>query len=144
MDLDAVTFPALVVADDGWVQQLENKEELSTWTHSAVSKYSKQHLVLYDSRDRAWQIDSVAPLSRRNKFTQLVAEFCNSKIPVRITVRPIAEIPLRAVRNVLVAAIDADDDILTQFTEAAELKAAVSSAQSFESLIGVLKDKRAI
>ena len=40
MDLDAVTFPALIVADDGWVQQLKNKEELSSWTRSAVSKYS--------------------------------------------------------------------------------------------------------
>jgi hypothetical protein len=144
MDLEAVTFPALVVADDGWVQQLENREELSTWTHSALRKYSKRHLVLYDSRDRAWQIASIAPLSRGNRVTQLIAGFYNLKIPVRITVRPIAETPLLAARNALMAAIDADDDILTQFTEAAELKTAIRAAQSFESLIGVLKDKRAI
>jgi hypothetical protein len=144
MDIDAVTFPALVVADDGWVQQLENKEELSTWTHSALSKYSRRHLVLYDSRDRAWQITSIVPLNRGNKVTQLIAGFCNSKIPVRIMVRPIAETPLLAARNALVAAIDADNDILTQFTEAAELKTAVGTAESFESLIGVLKGKRAI
>jgi len=42
------------------------------------------------------------------------------------------------------AAIGADDDSLIQFTEAAELKNAVWTAQSFEALIGVLKDKRAI
>jgi hypothetical protein len=144
MDLDAVTFPALVVADDGWVQQLENKEELSTWTQSALSKYSKRHLVLYDSRDRAWEIASIAPLKRGNKVTKLIAGFGNSKIPVRITVWPTAETPLLAARSALVVAIDADDDILTHFTEAAELKTAIGRAWSFESLIGVLKDKRAI
>lgn len=32
MDLQAVAFPALVVADDGWVQYLSEGEELSVWT----------------------------------------------------------------------------------------------------------------
>jgi hypothetical protein len=144
MELDGVTFPALVVADDGWVQQFGSKEELSTWTHPALSKYSKRRVVLYDCRDRAWQIDSVAPLSRGSRVANLIAGFCNRKVPVRITVQPIVEAPLQAVQKALVAAIDIDDDILTQFTEAAELKNAVGTAQSFEALIGVLRDKRAI
>jgi len=32
MDLQAVAFPALVAADDGWVQYLSEVEELSVWT----------------------------------------------------------------------------------------------------------------
>jgi hypothetical protein len=144
MDLDAVTFPALVVADDGWVQQLGSKEALSTLTHAALRKYSKRRVMLYDSRDRAWQIDSFTPLSRGNKVTKLVAAFGNPKVPVRIAVRPITEAPLEATRAALMAAIDADDDILTQFTEAAELKNAIGRAQSFEALVGILKTKRAI
>lgn len=56
MDLEAVAFPALVVADDGWVEQLGSKEELSTMTHTTLKKYSKRRVVLYDSRDHAWQI----------------------------------------------------------------------------------------
>ena len=32
MDLQAVAFPALVAADDGWVQYLSEAEELSVWT----------------------------------------------------------------------------------------------------------------
>jgi hypothetical protein len=48
------------------------------------------------------------------------------------------------VRKALIAAIDADDDILTQFTAAGDLKDAVQKAQSFESLLGVLQEKRAI
>jgi hypothetical protein len=144
MDLDAVTFPALVVAEDGWVQQLETKQELSAWTHSAISKYNKQRVMLYDCEDRAWQIDSIAPLTPGSKITRLAASVCNWKVPVQIAVQQIAEAPLQATRNALLAAIDADDDVLTQFTEAVDLKNAVGRAHSFESLIGVLRDKRAI
>jgi hypothetical protein len=144
MDLDNVTFPALVVAEDGWVQHLGSKEDLSVWRYSAISKYRKRRVMLYDCQDCAWQIDSIAPRSPGNKVTELVAGFCNWKVPVRITVRPIAEAPFQAARNALVIAIDADDDVLTQFTEAADLKNAVERAQSYESLIGALKDKRAI
>lgn len=144
MDLGAVTFPALVVADDGWVDQLGSKEEISTMTHAAFKKYSKRRVVLYDSRDHAWEIDSFTPLQREGMIAKLVAAFSNPKVPVRVDVRPITEAPLQATRAALAAAIDADDDILTQFTGAAELKNAIGQAQSFEDLLGILKTKRAI
>jgi hypothetical protein len=144
MDLDEVAFPALVVADDGWVQQFGSKEELSTWTYSAVAKYGKRDVVLYDCRDCAWRVGNIAPLNHENKVTDLFAGSCNRKILVRITVRPITEGPLQAAQKALVTAIDADDDILTQFTEAADLKNAVGMAQSFKTLISALKDKRVI
>jgi hypothetical protein len=144
MDLDAVTFPALVVADDGWVDQIESKEELSTMTHAALRKYGKRHVVLYDSRDRAWQIDSFTPLNHPNIVTKMLAAFSNARVPGRIEVRAITEAPLQATRVALVAAIDADDDILTQFTDAAELKKAIGQAQSFEGLLGILKTNGAI
>jgi hypothetical protein len=31
MDLQAVAFPALIAADDGWVQYLSGAEDLSLW-----------------------------------------------------------------------------------------------------------------
>jgi|SRR5271165_2197674 len=144
MDLDAVTFPALVVADDGWVQQLASKETLSTLTQAAFRKYSKRRVLLYDARDRAWQIYSFAPINRPDAVTKLLTAFSNPKVSVHIDVRPITEAPLQATLAALVAAIDADDDVLTQFTEAAELKKAIGQAQSFEGLLGILKTKRAI
>jgi hypothetical protein len=144
MDLEAITFPALVVADDGWVDQLGSKEELSTMTHAALKKYSKRRVVLYDSRDHAWQIDSFTPLRRQGIIAKLFAAFSNPKVPVRVDVRPITKAPLQATRAALAAAIDADDDILTQFTTAADLKNAIGQAQSFEGLLGILKTNRAI
>jgi hypothetical protein len=144
MDLEAVAFPALVVADDGWVEQLGSKEELSTMTHTTLKKYSKRRVVLYDSRDHAWQIDSFTPLRREGIIAKLFAAFSNSKVPVRVDVRPITEAPLQATRAALATAIDADDDILTQFTTAADLKNAIEQGQSFEGLLGILKTMRAI
>jgi hypothetical protein len=144
MDLDVISFPALVVADDGWVQQIDSKEALSALTRAALRKYSKRRVILYDSRDRAWQIDGFEPLQHENAVAKLLAVVSNRKVPVRTSVKPITESPLQVTRDALAAAIDADDDILTQVTKASELKSAIDQAHSFEALIDVLKAKRAI
>ena len=144
VDLDVISFPALVVADDGWVQQLDTKEALSALTPAALRKYTKRRVMLYDSRDRAWQVEGFEPLQHEDAVAKLLAAVSNRKVPVRTIVRPITESALQVTRDALAAAIDADDDILTQYTNASELKKAVSQAQSFEALLGVLKAKRAI
>ncbi len=64
MDLEAVTFPALIVANDGWVQYLSSVEQLSLWTTSAIRKYNRRRIVLYDSNDRAWEVDGIDPIKR--------------------------------------------------------------------------------
>jgi hypothetical protein len=101
-------------------------------------------MVLYDSHDRAWQVEDIAPLSQPTIVAKVLAPFHSANVRVRLAVRPITEAPLSVVRKALIAAIDADDDILTQFTAAGDLKDAVQKAQSFEALLGVLQEKRAI
>ncbi len=113
-------------------------------TYTALKKYGKRRVVLYDSGDHAWRIDSFRPLRREGIIAKLFAALSNAKIPVRVDLRPITEAPLEATRAALAAAIDADDDILTQFTGAAELKNAIGQARSFEGLLGILKTTRAI
>ncbi len=142
--LDVVEFPALVIADDGWVEEIGREEDLSAWTPSAIAKYSKERVLLYDSAGRAWQIDNIASVSKPKISTRLSALFFSRKMPVKIAIRPIMEAPLEAVRSALFTAIDADDDALTQFTEADDLKEAVQKTDSFAAMIRVLKEKRAI
>jgi predicted membrane GTPase involved in stress response len=44
MDLDAVTFPALLVADDGWVTHLQSKGDLSSRSKSpALNMHNRGH-----------------------------------------------------------------------------------------------------
>jgi len=144
MDLNVVIFPVLVIAADGWVEQIEREEELSAWSSSAIAKYGKERVLLYDSADRAWQIDNIASLSKTKISTRLSALIFGRQMPVKIAVRPITEAPLETVRSALFTAIDANDDALTQFTEADDLKEAVQKTDSFAALIQVLKEKRAI
>jgi len=59
MDLKAVTFPALIAADDGWVKYSSSAEGLSLWTTTAIRKYNSRRVVIYDSNDRAWQVESI-------------------------------------------------------------------------------------
>ena len=144
MDLDAIAFPALIVADDGWVDYVDAAARLVTWTTSAISKYNKRRVVLCDHRDRAWLVERILPRERRSALVRLALATCNAKIAVQIQVRPITESPVNAVRDYLLVAIDADDDVLTQHTDSQSLKAAVQKAASFEGIVQVLRASRAI
>lgn len=140
MDLEAVTFPALIVANDGWVQYVSHAEELSLWTTSAIRKYESRRLILYDSTDRAWEVDSINPA----KPAGLYARVLGQKIPARLVLRPVIEAPFQAVCHLLNEAIDSDDDILTQSVSANELKSSVQKASSFHTLVHTLKVAHAI
>lgn len=142
MNLDAVAFPALVMADDGWVRYLESKQRFTTWRPAAISKYRKHRVLLYDSKNQGWEIERIAPEGSR--LGRSVARLLNSRVPVDITIRPIEESPLQLVRTLLSTSIDADDDILTQFTDKADLKDTIQKPDSFQSLVRALRAKRAI
>jgi hypothetical protein len=144
MDLDVVSFPVLVIAEDGWVAYVDSRDQLREWTGAGIRQYNKRRVVLYDDRDCAWQVESIVPLKQLSFLRRLGYTVRNAKLPVRIQVRPITEAPIQAVHEILRAAIDADDDILTQDTEADVLKEAVQKAVSFKALVRVLKIKRAI
>jgi hypothetical protein len=138
MDLEVVSFPTLVIADDGWVDYVDSRDHFCEWTGTAIRKYNKRRVVLYDDQDCAWQVERIVPLKQLSFLRRLAYALRNAKLPVRIYVRPIAEAPIRVVQEILRAAIDADDDILTLDTEADVLKEAVQKAVSFKALVGVL------
>jgi hypothetical protein len=89
MELDAVTFPALIVAEDGWVDYVDGVVRVAAWTNTAIRKYSQCRVLLYGHSDRAWLVESIAPRSRRNPFVRLVHAAYNPKLPVQIRVRPV-------------------------------------------------------
>jgi hypothetical protein len=144
MDLEVVSFPVLVIADDGWVQYVDIRDHICEWNLIAIRKYNKRRVVLYDDHDCAWQVQSIVPLKQLSFLKRLAYTLRNARLPVQIQVRPITEAPIQSVQEILRAAIDADDDILTQDTEADVLKEAVQKAVSFKALVAVLRKKRAI
>jgi len=144
MDTDAVTFPALIVAEDGWVDYLDSPVRLSAWTTTAIKKYNKVRVMLYDQADRAWLVESIVPRDRRNPFFRLIHALYNPRLAIQMRVRPITENPIGTLQDSLLLAIDKDDDVLTQHTEAPQLKAAIQKATSFKAVVHVLRSARAI
>ncbi len=142
--LEDLTFPALIVAEDGWVDYLDSAARLSAWTTTAIKKYNKCRVFLYDQTDRAWLVESIVPRDRRSPFVRLVHAVYNPKLAVRMRVRPIIESRIGTFQRALLLAIDKDDDVLTQYTEAPQLKAAIQEATSFKALVQVLRTARVI
>src|ERR1035438_1040256 len=145
--LDAVSFPALIIADDGWVENVEASDQLSNWAWSAIKKCNKRRIriVLFDKHDCAWLVESIQLQYRPNFLARLGFVLLNGpRLRVQLKISRISENPAAIVQEVLLAAINADDDNLTQWTDADDLKEAVRGAASYEALVDALKAKRAI
>ena len=144
MDLAAVSFPALLVADDGWVQHIENERGLAEMTHVAITTYNRRRVLIYDHRDHVWEVENIALQTKRSVLGHLAHRLLNSQLPVQIEVRQVTDSPIQQVQEALRTAIDSDDDILTQNVGADDLKTAVQKATSYKALVGVLKSRGAI
>jgi hypothetical protein len=142
MDLNVVAFPALIMSDDGWVQHVDGKEQLSTWSHHAIRKYSRRHLVLLDSANRGWEVEvlEAADTGLRAIFRKIT----NSRVPVNLSIREIKERPFEAARGTLENAIEMDDDALTQHGDSRALRDALNKTQTFRDLLKVLQDNKAV
>jgi hypothetical protein len=137
-NLSAVTFPVLIIADDGWVDLWTRPQQ--DFTAAGISTYKKRHVVIFDSRNHAWQVTRIVP----GRNIHVLDRLLNRKVQAEIELEPVKGEALPAVLNALEHAIDADDDILTQEIEAGDLKIAIKKADSFSSLVLILKRAGAI
>ena len=98
MDLQAVAFPALVAADDGWVQYLSEAEELSVWTTVCNQEVQQTTTCRFsDSNDRARQVDGINPAKPAGLYAKLVRR----KVTVSLSLRPVSEAPFQFVCDVI-------------------------------------------
>ena len=138
-------FPLLIVASDGWVDYIKKDKDIGAFNYIAIKKYNKLKPLIIDSTESVWQITEISPNKPLNLLDKILAyTFYHPLIPVSFQVNKITDRPMDIIKDALTQAIDADDDILTQWTDADELKKAVRDANSFDSLIANLKKKKAI
>ena len=98
MDLQAVAFPAVVAADDGWVQYLSEAEELSVWTTVCNQEVQQTTTCRFsDSNDRARQVDGINPAKPAGLYAKLVRR----KVTVSLSLRPVSEAPFQFVCDVI-------------------------------------------
>src|SRR6266487_4564876 len=110
MQIDALPFPILLIADDGWGEHVKTAAEIAKWTRVAVMKYESRKMVVLDAEDNAWKVTRITtdpPLNRLRRF--FAHTIYNPKVPVRIEVDPLLITPMEAAREALNRAIDADD-----------------------------------
>lgn len=98
MDLQAVAFPALVAADDGWVQYLSEAEEL-LWTtvcnqevQQATCRFSTTATI-----ELTRQVDGINPAKPAGLYAKLVRR----KVTVSLSRRPVSEAPFQFVCDVI-------------------------------------------
>lgn len=126
------------------MELLTDASGLSSWSFYAVSTYQGANIIIFDSNDSAYRVKSISserPLNILNKL--LAATIYSPQVEVTMGYEK-EKAPLQATLELLRKAIDADDDSLTQWTDADELKEAIRKADSFKSLIAILKKTRAI
>lgn len=96
--------------------------------------------VVYDAEGRKWQAKGIDSRYRRTWWTLLLANTVyNPRITVTLVWREPKTYALEELKLVYSKAVDKDDDILTQFVEARELKKKISEAESFVNLVEVYR-----
>lgn len=145
MQITALRFPVLFIAEDGWIEYMKTNAEVAKWTRVGVLKYQRRGVVVLDANDKAWKvtsIDSDPPMNMLRRF--LAQTVYNPKVPVRIELEPIVVTPMKAVHEAFDRALAADDDVLTQNVSAEELKKRVRNAHSCQEIVSALKRTGAI
>lgn len=95
---------------------------------------------VYDSRGYKWQAKGIESPYRRNWWTVLLANTVyNPRTAVSVLWREPKPYAVDELKLAYAKAVDNDDDILTQFVEAQELKKRISAAQSFDELVEVYR-----
>jgi len=86
-----------------------------------------------------YEVTSARPSKALPPFSRLLAAtIYNPQLTVRYEYQSIGPYELADLKQALVRAIDKDDDILTQFHNAQDLKQRVTDARTFDDVVDVL------
>jgi len=130
--------PFLVVAPDGWVSFVRDRAALERWNRRAVANYSRIGFLVVDGAGAAWRLASLGWREDQSAGARLLARLLGRPLPSEVLFQPVDH-PLEAAKRALREALAADDDLLTQFTDADEIGREVDVAASVAELIAALK-----
>ncbi|TGE20462.1 hypothetical protein E5K00_20920 [Hymenobacter aquaticus] len=134
-------FPMLVFGqtpqESLWIAKVPEKMQTVSLLVLQRSKPGKE--VFFDSANRVWhrQVEAVKPLGVVTKL--LAYTFYNPKsIVVRSEWLLQRNFTLPELKNRVKACVEADDDVLTQFSDAEALNTLLDKASSFEEVVRIL------
>lgn len=93
--------------------------------------------VVFDGAGKKWSAKEVRMSWKKNWWSILLANTINPKVAIAIIWKDPTPYSLEELKKEFCHAVDQDDDLLTQFVEADELKRRISQAKSFDELVAV-------
>ena len=132
-------FPIIVFYEEV-LDLIPAEQKLFNATKLAVLKSSLN--VVYDSEFNIWKYELKSERVKNNLFIKFLPNtLYNPIIPVTPIWTLIESSNIESLKNKINVAIDKDDDILTQFVEADELKKQISDTNSFKGIYQLLLNK---
>jgi len=130
----------ILVGDDGWTDtepSLLAERVTSAW---GFHKPWWRHVSLFHRDGHRYEVASALPARPLPRLSKLLAAtIYNPRLTVRYEYRSLGRYELAELKRALLTAIDRDDDVLTQFHEAEDLKRRVEAAASFDDVAEVLQ-----
>jgi len=134
------TISVILIGEDGWT---DTSESLEVERVTSAYGFHKPwwHGVSFFHRDgHRYEVLSATPLRSLLPLSRLLAAtIYNPRFTVRYDYRSAGTYELADLTRALGSAIDKDDDVLTQFREAGELKRRLAKVRSFDDVVNLLQ-----
>ncbi len=132
--------PCFEVGPNGYFDFSLQYSSTKMWTALGAFSGFVEKSSVFDRDGRKWQTRAVkAPFEKSWWRVLLAHTVYNPRILVTVQWHAPRSYALDELKQAYLSAVDKDDDILTQFVEADELKKKIAAAQSFDSVIEVYR-----
>lgn len=129
----------LCVGSDGWTSTESSLLPERSTTAAAFHKSWWRGVRFFHRNGHRYEVASAVPSQPLGRLSKMLANtIYNPKLTVRYEYQSTGSYELPELRQALVDAIEKDDDILTQFHEADELKQRLNVAGTFDDIVDVL------
>jgi hypothetical protein len=132
--------PCFEVGPKGYFSFEPQFASTKVWTALGAFSGFVEKSTVFDRDGRKWQAKGLEAPFKKSWWRVILANTVyNPRVSVTTLWREPKPFDLEELKQAYSKAVDKDDDILTQFVEAAELKKKIAEAQSFDSLIEVYR-----
>ena len=129
----------IFVGDNGWTDMAADLPETRLTSAHGYHQPWWKGVRIFHRNGYAYEVETATPDTELPPLSKvLAATLYNPTFNVSYEYRSTGFYQLEELKNAIDKAIDADDDVLTQFHEADELHGMVAKANSFDDVVEVL------
>ncbi|MCP5521226.1 MAG: hypothetical protein H7A46_06725 [Verrucomicrobiales bacterium] len=125
-----MTFPVLAIEPKGFTWLFQSQADTERMPVGFVGIYRRKirELEFFDSDGTIWRLESVEPVRRISFWAHLFSSAKKTEVVMRF--RPDGTAGVARMQAALRQAVEADDDILTQFEERSDILAKLGRTKS--------------